>query len=55
MLRRRKTEFRFDPEPATQEAENGEEVVNWCSPEQVFIQKKQGPSSPGLLRSYRRL
>lgn len=42
MLRRRKTEFHFDPEPATQEeAENGEEVVDWCClPEQEFISEE---------------
>lgn len=42
MLRRRKTEFHFDPEPATQEeAENGEEVVDWCClPEKEFISEE---------------
>lgn len=42
MLRRRKSEFHFDSEPATQEeAENGEEVVDWCClPEKEFISEE---------------
>jgi len=42
MLRRRKTEFHFDSEPVTQEeAENGEEVVDWCClPEKEFISEE---------------
>ncbi|HNS07396.1 MAG TPA: sigma-70 family RNA polymerase sigma factor [Anaerolineaceae bacterium] len=42
MLRRRKSEFHFDSEPVTQEeAENGEEVVDWCClPEKEFISEE---------------
>jgi len=42
MLRRRKSEFHFDYEPVTQEeAENGEEVVDWCClPEKEFISEE---------------